>query len=146
MMMVSLDGARKVAIIRPLIRQGGKVIGTSMTMERRSFEPAISQRVGALIDRDVATGQSYVSGSRTRKPYTPCFPGLLPVMNEVQAGPVIGGMVDSSSPHAPCSMRRASVGTRPCSISGPMTSNVPPSSPKMTSLFLCLLTDPPPFL
>src|SRR5437660_7039262 len=49
---------------------------------------------------------------------TPCFPGFLPVVKEVQAGGVIGGRIDSSCPRAPSAISRARLGIKPSATQG----------------------------
>jgi hypothetical protein len=65
---------------------------------------------------------------------TPCFPGFLPVMNEVHAGGVIGGRTDSSVAEAPSFTSLANVGILPSAIQGRMSVQVAASSPMMTAL------------
>src|SRR6187399_2916636 len=59
----------------------------------------------------------------------PCFPGLVPVMNDDQAGNVTGGIVDRNTPWAPACWSAASTGISPASRSGPARSHVAPSRP-----------------
>src|SRR5215469_15298995 len=62
----------------------------------------------------------------------PCLPGFLPVMNDVQAGGVSGGIADSSSPRTPLSFKRARLGNLPSSTQGPIKSQVAESKPIIT--------------
>src|SRR3981081_3256641 len=66
----------------------------------------------------------------------PCFPGFLPVMNEVQAGGVSGGIADSNSPHTPLLVNFDRLGNRPSASHGPMRSQVAESKPNIT-IFGC---------
>src|SRR6266508_5024410 len=59
---------------------------------------------------------------------TAVLPGFFPVMNEVNAGAVTGGTVEAISPQLPSRMRRAKVGSSPCSTHGLIRSKVAPSS------------------
>src|SRR6266446_7231391 len=59
----------------------------------------------------------------------PCLPGFLPVMNEVHAGGVIGGRIDSSLPDTPAFTNFARFGMPPSAIHGRMSVHVAASNP-----------------
>ena len=59
----------------------------------------------------------------------PCLPGFLPVMNDVQAGGVMGGTTDASLPHAPFCMSAVRLGSFPSAIHGRARSKVAESKP-----------------
>src|SRR5713226_828147 len=59
----------------------------------------------------------------------PCLPGFLPVMNEVHAGGVIGGRLDSSLPDTPAFTNFARFGMPPSAIHGRMSVHVAASNP-----------------
>lgn len=62
----------------------------------------------------------------------PWAPGFTPVKADVHAQSVIGGHVERSGLLKPRSVSSASVGRRPASMSGSMTSKVAESHPKTT--------------
>src|SRR4029077_9862232 len=66
--------------------------------------------------------------------YTPCPPGLRPVIREDHAGSVSGGIVERSGPHVPRCMSAARRGRRPALAQGLKSCHVAPSSP-MTRTF-----------
>src|SRR5437773_11748968 len=59
----------------------------------------------------------------------PCLPGFFPVVNEVQAGGVIGGRTDSNFPEVPSLITRARLGMRPSATHGFARSQVAASNP-----------------
>src|SRR6266436_2464898 len=60
---------------------------------------------------------------------TPCLPGFLPVVKEVQAGGVIGGRIDSSCPWVPSAISRAKLGIKPSATQDLARSQVAASKP-----------------
>src|SRR2546430_10303723 len=64
----------------------------------------------------------------------PCLPGFFPVMNDVQAGGVIGGKIDASFPQAPFLISAFRFGSSPSAAHGPIRSKVAASRPTMTIL------------
>src|SRR6266571_9167293 len=69
----------------------------------------------------------------------PCLPGFFPVMNEVQAGGVIGGTIDASLPHAPSFIRAARFGNFPSAIQGMIRSKVAASKPTIKTFGFLIL-------
>src|SRR2546423_13482594 len=69
----------------------------------------------------------------------PCLPGFFPVMNEVQAGGVIGGKMDASRPQAPFLINASRFGNFPSATHGPIRSKVAASRPTMTTLGVFML-------
>src|SRR5262249_18214175 len=69
----------------------------------------------------------------------PCLPGFLPVMNDVQAGGVMGGKIDASLPQAPFLISAPKFGSFPSAAHGPIRSKVAASRPTITTFGLFTL-------
>src|ERR1700738_4761388 len=64
----------------------------------------------------------------------PCLPGLLPVMNDVHAGGVRGGIADCRSPETPLSISFERFGNSPSAAHGRIKTHVAASRPMITIL------------
>src|SRR4029450_13887190 len=67
-----------------------------------------------------------------------CLPGFFPVMNDVQAGGVIGGRTDARRPEAPSFISWARLGNLPSPIHGSIRSNVAASRPTIITFILLI--------
>ena len=67
--------------------------------------------------------------SMRKKSKTPCWPGVRPVIREVQAGGVSGGTMVRKPARTPSAKNDFRNGMTPCSMRGSRTSKVAPSRP-----------------
>src|SRR4030095_2568859 len=67
-----------------------------------------------------------------------CLPGFFPVMNDVQAGGVIGGRTDARRPEAPSCISWARLGNLPSPIHGSIRANVAASRPTISTFILLI--------
>ena len=77
----------------------------------------------------VTSGRRRSRYGDSRKSKMPCLPGFLPVSTAVQAGGVVGGLVEASVPQAPWRISRWRLGSVPSSAQGLRLANVAPSMP-----------------
>jgi hypothetical protein len=120
--------------MNPLTGHTGYDIGTFITPTCLPAALNNSQSVSQRMSRVVTNRRfSYSPGRAAVKLKMPCLPGLRPVKNEVHAGAVTGGTMDSSTPQHPRCMSRSSAGNRLASIIGRSTRHVAPSRPRINT-------------
>src|ERR1700690_2211554 len=109
---------------------GGNMAGKFKVVVRRPAAEARVQMVSHWTSLELKKRICRLTGeSMRKKSKTPCWPGVRPVIKEVQAGGVSGGTMVRSPARAPSAKNDFKKGMTPCSMSGSRTENVAPSRP-----------------
>src|ERR1700678_1721547 len=109
---------------------GGNIAGKLMVVVRRPPAEASDQMVSHCTSLELKKRMCRLTGeSMRKKSNTPCWPGVRPVIREVQAGGVSGGTMVRNPARAPSAKKDFKKGMTPCSMSGSRTEKVAPSNP-----------------
>src|ERR1700683_3438995 len=109
---------------------GGNIAGKLIVVVRKPPVEASDQIVSHCTSLELKKRMCRLTDeSMRKKSNTPCWPGVRPVISEVQAGGVKGGTMVRSPARAPSAKNDFKKGMTPWSMSGSRTEKVAPSRP-----------------